>query len=307
MTKRKLQKETNPKQNIKRLKATKKQSESKITSSSSEKWTNKERVLVFASRGVSYRDRHLMQDIRNLMPHSKPDCKMSKGQGLFSINEICEMKNCSKCVYFEARKKKDLYMWVSNVPHGPSAKFLVQNVHTMLELKLTGNCLKSSRPILSFDSVFDKTPHNRLLKELFIQTFGTPHRHPKSQPFIDHVFNFSIADNRVWFRNYQVVEEDGSLVEIGPRFVLNPIKIFAGSFSGQVLYENAAYKSPNLLRREVRLAKGSKYEERVLAKIAKDAKEPGPLYAEDVTDDVFTTIRPEDAKGIEKSTFYRKR
>ena len=37
------------------------------------------------------------------------------------------MKNCNKSVFFESRKKKDLYMWVGNVPHGPSAKFLVES------------------------------------------------------------------------------------------------------------------------------------------------------------------------------------
>lgn len=35
------------------------------------KWTNKERVLVFSSRGISYRGRHLMNDMRTLMPHAK--------------------------------------------------------------------------------------------------------------------------------------------------------------------------------------------------------------------------------------------
>ena len=39
-----------------------------------------------------------------------------------------------------------------------------------------------------------------------------------------------------------------SLVEVGPRCCLNPIKIFAGSFGGPVLYENPAYVSPNLVR-----------------------------------------------------------
>ena len=31
--------------------------------------------------------------------------------------------------------------------------------------------------------------------------------------------------------------EDGSLTEIGPRFVLNPIKIFDSSFSGKIDFE----------------------------------------------------------------------
>jgi len=43
----------------------------------------------------------------------------------------------------------------------------VQNVHTMDELKMTGNCLKGSRGILSFDSAFDGDEHWKLMKEVF--------------------------------------------------------------------------------------------------------------------------------------------
>lgn len=42
-------------------------------------------------------------------------------------------------------------------------------VHTMKELKMTGNCLKGTRPLLSFDSSFDAKPHWSLLKELMTQ------------------------------------------------------------------------------------------------------------------------------------------
>lgn len=77
----------------------------------------------------------------------------------------------------------DLPSRVAKQPHGPSIKFLVENglsphcfdlvlqfiVHTMDELKLTGNCLKGSRPILNFDSQFDTQPHYKLIKELFFQ------------------------------------------------------------------------------------------------------------------------------------------
>ena len=34
-------------------------------------------------------------------------------------------------------------------------------------------------------------------------------------------------------------------VQVGPRACLNPIKMFAGSFGGPVIYENATYVSPN--------------------------------------------------------------
>jgi len=87
----------------------------------------------------------------------------------------------------------------------------------MEELKFTGNCLKGSRAVLSFDHTFDTEPHFQVMKELFTQIFSTPYHHPKSQPFIDHVFTFTILDGRVWFRNYQIMEEDASLVEIGKK------------------------------------------------------------------------------------------
>ncbi|XP_053557172.1 ribosome biogenesis protein BRX1 homolog [Bombina bombina] len=265
------------------------------------KWKNKERVLIFSSRGINFRTRHLMQDLRTLMPHSKADTKMDRKDKLFVINEVCEMKNCNKCIYFEAKKKQDLYMWLSNSPNGPSAKFLVQNLHTLAELKMTGNCLKGSRPILSFDPVFDQEPQYALLKELITQIFGTPRYHPKSQPFVDHVFTFSIADNRIWFRNYQIIEEDGSLVEIGPRFVLNLIKIFQGSFGGPTLYENPRYQSPNMHRRMIRLATAAKVKEKQKMKELQKIKktEEKEILPRDPTSEVFQTPAEEKPQIIE--------
>ncbi|XP_058474245.1 ribosome biogenesis protein BRX1 homolog [Solea solea] len=265
------------------------------------KWTNKERVLIFSSRGINFRTRHLMQDLRTMMPHSKADTKMDRKDKLFVINEVCEIKNCNKCLFFEAKKKQDLYMWISNSPHGPSAKFLVQNIHTLAELKMTGNCLKGSRPLLSFDPKFDSEPQYALLKELFTQTFSTPRYHPKSQPFVDHVFTFTIADNRIWFRNYQIIEEDASLVEIGPRFVLNLIKIFQGSFGGPTLFENPDFKSPNMHRREIRLAAAAKVREKQMVKEMQKTKrtEAKTDLTTDVTADVFRTPAEEKPVLIE--------
>lgn len=212
-------------------------------------WTNRTRVLVFSSRGVSSLGRHLMNDLKTFLPHSKTDTKLDCKHNFGVINEIAEMKNANKVVFFEARKKMDLYLWLANVPSaGPTAKFLVRNIHTMLELNLTGNCLRSSRPVLSFGPEFDDAAHWAVLKELFIQIFGVPNHHPRSQPFIDRVMCFAICDNRVWVRNYQVVAESGALAEVGPEFTLEPIKIFAGSFGGPTLYENPNFVHPNEVR-----------------------------------------------------------
>ncbi|KAL8596650.1 Ribosome biogenesis protein BRX1 [Nucella lapillus] len=250
-----------------------------------QKWTNKQRVLIFSSRGINYRSRHLMQDLRKLMAHSKQESKMDRKDQLSVINEICEMKNCNKSIFFECKKKEDLYMWISNVPRGPSVKFLVENVHTMMEIKMTGNCLATSRPILSFNKEFDKLPELKVMKELFTQVFNTPRGHPKSQPFVDRVMTFSAKNNRVFVRHFQIVEEDGSLAEIGPRFVLNPIKVFEGSFGGATLYQNPHYVSPNCARMQARLQMAHKYRNRIEQK--KGKVRPETTYNLDPLDEIF--------------------
>ncbi|KAJ1731878.1 Ribosome biogenesis protein brx1 [Coemansia biformis] len=235
----------------------------------------KQRVLMVASRGVTYRQRHLMTDLEALMPHAKKESKVEAKQEMGVLNELAEIHNCNNVFYMEARKHQDLYLWISRAPSGPSVKFLVQNIHTMDELKMTGNCLKGSRSVLSFDATFDGEPYLQLLKEILTQTFGVPKGARRSKPFFDHVYTFSVVDGRIWFRNYQIVEKDAetggdmaknakpTLVEIGPRFVLNPIRIFEGSFGGPTLYENPRYVSPNAVRAAIRAQKSAKYANRV--------------------------------------------
>lgn len=265
------------------------------------KWINKQRVLVFATRGIGHRDRHLMDDVKTLMPHHRSESKMERAKSLSIINEICQVKNCNKTVLFEGRRKRDLYMWLAHVPEGPTVKFLVENVYTMAELKLTGNCLKGSRPLLSFDENFASKPHYALLKELLTQIFGVPNQHPKSQPFFDHVYTFSILDNRIWFRNFQILTEDGGLAEIGPRFVLNPVKMFAGSFEGEALWENPLYVSPAKLRQAINKKAGGKYVNRLEQKMVQRANKPKESYALNSLDEIFKGDPMERAEKIEEA------
>ena len=50
----------------------------------------------------------------------------SKSQ-LNAINEIADLYNCNNCIFFETRKRRDLFMWFSKAPQGPSMKCYVQN------------------------------------------------------------------------------------------------------------------------------------------------------------------------------------
>ena len=161
----------------------------------------------------------------------------------------------------------------------------------MSELHFPGNCLKGSRPILSFDATFSSQPHLLVIKELLTHIFGVPQGARKTKPFVDHVMGFTIADGKIWIRCYQISEtaiskadaskENGvdaagvtsktskkpgetkiSLVEIGPRFVLTPIVILESSFGGPVIYENKEFVSPNQIRSDLRLSKAGRYNSR---------------------------------------------
>lgn len=131
--------------------------------------------------------------------------------------------------------------------------------------------------------------------------------------------SFFVADGKVWVRNYQIVDKgDGSttalnrkieatattaagggeegtgtddplsLVEMGPRFVLNPIRVFAGSFGGPTLYNNAAYVSPNDVRSAKKRKAGTKFEDRQDAKKVIRGKKAEPAVPRGPLDDVFS-------------------
>lgn len=251
------------------------------------KWVNKQRVLVLCARGINHRDRHLMKDLKTLMPHHRSEPKMERWKTLSVVNEMSEMKHCNKVVLFEGRRKRDLYMWLANVEKGPSVKFLIENINTMGEMKLTGNCLRGSRPILSFDQEFSKQPHLAVIKELLTQVFGVPNHHPKSQPFVDRVISFTHLDNRIWYRHFQILSEDGGLAEVGPRFVMNPIKIFEGSFEGDAIWENADYQSPAKHRQLLRKAAKDKYLNKQKQKVDQEVNAPKVTHDFDKFADVF--------------------
>eukprot|EP01038_Epipyxis_sp_PR26KG_P006514 gene6514-8952_t len=232
-------------------------------------YTNKQRVLIISSRGITARYRHLLEDLKLLIPHHKKDNKLDDKGNIQSVNEIAEMKSCNQIMYLETRKHQDLYMYIGKHPDGPTCKFHVVNVHTMDELKLTGNCMAGSRPLLNFDAKFDQIPHFTVIKHILSDAFGTPYGHPKSKPFNDRIMSFFVVKNNIWIRNYQIVDKneqndkESHLVEIGPRMVLIPIRIFSGSLSGATLYQNPAFVSPNFERAAFKKRKGDRYVDRI--------------------------------------------
>ncbi|KNZ49398.1 hypothetical protein VP01_503g3 [Puccinia sorghi] len=202
----------------------------------------KSKVLILCSRGITYRMRHLMNDLANLITHSKKDAKLDSKHALPSINELADLNSCNHALYFESRRHSDLYLWASRCPNGPSIRFHVVNVHTMDEMKMTGNCLKGSRPIVTFGKEFEESSHWKVCKEV-----------------LTNILQKSTLDPAATNKKKSSDAEDLSLTEIGPRFVLTPIKLFEGSFSGPCLWENKDFVPPVQAMKEHKTEAALKY------------------------------------------------
>jgi len=120
---------------------------------------------------------------------------------------------------------------------------------------------------------------------------------------------------QIWVRNYQILDEQPanalearqlkkaearggtgagksttagtSLVEIGPRFVLEPIRVFRGSFGGQTLFQNPDFFSPNDIRAMERRKKGLSYEDRKHVEKSRKERKEQLVLPDDPLDSVF--------------------
>ncbi|EPR58470.1 brix domain-containing protein [Toxoplasma gondii GT1] len=285
------------------------------------RWVNRQRVLVLGSRGVTHLQRHLMEDFKRLLPHHKAESKWERKQTMKDISELAQLRACNNVLYFESRKR-DLLLHVSKIPHGPTLIFRVLNIHTLAEMKMTGNCLLHSRPLLLFSPEFGSEhgpaqPHLALIKEVFVQVFGTPRNHPKAKPFFDHALAFYKFDgNRIWFRHYQIAPliggeggdadtpERQTFIEIGPRCVLEIVKILDGSFSGKTIWSNRNYICSRDLVALQRMGRAQSYAQRVQAKEKRTERldklhiEESPLAMENVFGDFVRDS--EDRRGKKK-------
>lgn len=229
-------------------------------------------------------------------PTNQREPKLDSKDRLDVATEVAETRSCDTILLLEARKRADLYLWLAKTPAGPTVKFHLSNVHTMEELHFPGNNLLHSRPLLAFDG-FDNTPSTPvwgLLQELLTHAFSAPRGHRHVKPFVDHILLFTVLDGRVWLRHYQITDADNvegkedatvgsGVVEIGPRLVLNPVRVFGGSMGGKTAWENPAYVGPNEIRRAERLRASGGYKHRVIAKVDKgkrvaaSRRKPQPL------------------------------
>ena len=57
----------------------------------------------------------------------RKDAKLDAKAQLSYLNEVAELHNCNNVLFFDARKRADLYLWLARAPTGPCVKFHIQN------------------------------------------------------------------------------------------------------------------------------------------------------------------------------------
>jgi ribosome biogenesis protein BRX1 len=132
---------------------------------------------------------------------------------------------------------------------------------------------------------------------------------------------------------FQIVEEaeqskaqkEPILVEIGPRFAMNPVRIFEsvpsilsivpfsvisslsfpifrGSFGGVTLWENPSFVSPNALRAVLKKKLGSQYAIREKAKRQRLEYNEANTLPKDLFEDVFSNEAPSSSSSSSSSS-----
>jgi len=94
------------------------------------------------------RHRHLLNDLYSLLPHSRKESKLDTKTKLYQLNELAELYNCNNVLFFEARKGKDLYVWMSKPPNGPTVKMHLQNCKPISTMSYETGCTLAGTNLL---------------------------------------------------------------------------------------------------------------------------------------------------------------
>lgn len=212
-------------------------------------------LVVYVQRGTTPRQRHLVRDLGTLLSHARFGDKLPRRVGTEALLDACYLSECGmRALFLSARFEDEMCLWLVRLPHGPSVRFHVLNIHTIAECNFGYTPFRVRHPcLLSFDASFDGKPHLRLMRELLRATFScsavkhdAASSEQRAQCGFQTVVAFNLVDDRIWLRAYDVVfDEDGrgcaELRERGPRLVLTPQKVLTSVLQGAQLWASASH------------------------------------------------------------------
>jgi ribosome biogenesis protein BRX1 len=208
------------------------------------------RPLLLASKGLIHEHAQVFEDFLGLIPHAKKEQSMPPSD-FVHLEEIAGDRHCDVAAVFETRHRRvnrECYFWIARVPDGPSVNFFIEDAQSIKDLKLIGNCLKGSRPILQFDPGLEDGGVFSISANLLGRLFSVPFEEPRSKPFVDRTMIFLRVGDSIVMRHYQIQWGEGEaltvLAEVGPRVRLVPHFVLAGAFKGHKLWKNEGFISP---------------------------------------------------------------
>lgn len=206
--------------------------------------------MLLQTRGSIRQHAQVFENLRDLIPHAKREQSMNS-KDFHVLDEIASDRFCDTIGAFETRHKKvssECYFWIATCPSGPSINFFVRDAQSIESLRLIGNSLKGSRPILQFDPKFNDGGVLEIAKWSLQRLFSVPFEDPHSKPFVDRTMTFVVDGDVIVIRHYQIQwgenGEETELAEIGPRVELEPNYVLAGVFKGHKIWSNADFVSP---------------------------------------------------------------
>lgn len=214
--------------------------------------------ILLHNRGMARQHAQVFDNIQDCIPHAKHENSMNK-KHYHELEEIAEDRRCDTVGMIETCHKRqnenEAYFWIAACPSGPSINFYIHDAQSIENLRLIGNVMKGSRPILQFDPKFDDGGIFELAKLSLQRLFSVPYQDPHSKPFVDRTMMFTIDDKGlIIIRHYQIhwsdVDSETDLAEVGPRITLEPNYVLAGVFKGHKIWKNEKFKSPYARRLE---------------------------------------------------------
>ena len=193
-----------------------------------------------------------LEDFRKICPHARFIKGKLRNNFLPSIKYFLSHEENQVVFFFEYKKKKNC-LWIANFPNDPLFCFEIENILQFKHFFFLGNILKWARPLILFDTYFEKKPHLKIIKRIFECFFSIKNRSKNILALIDHVLSFCFFQNKIWFRVFQIkfskIKINGKnrkidqLIEVGPRMTLIPKRGWSNSNKENLIYDSTVFNT----------------------------------------------------------------
>lgn len=196
----------------------------------------------------------MVKEFKKIAPHAKLLKEKMRKNFFVDFSSFLDHDKKQVLFFFEFKKKEN-YLWICKMPRDPLFSLIVKSVKKSEMFYFLGRCAKWSKPMILFDSNFEKKPHLLLIKKILENFFFLKSMNKKILPYTDQALSFCYFNNKIWLRNFQInfSKEKGckknknidQLIEIGPRITLKPLRGWADFRKKNLIYDSSVFSKYN--------------------------------------------------------------